>query len=236
MRTLLLSLLVACLLASSASAAPIAWFMQGQVSSVVYVYDNAPGPQSNIDALAAEGVAPGASFRGALRFESTTPDSDSDDLFGAYDDGITSFAARIDDWSLRMAVDPFFTTTRINLHGVEAGLPNIYTASTFAVSSPDLFGVSDNNIIQLSFLDSDGDVFLTDALALVPPDLALLDPHDPTQAISLGYLTGMIFFLDTGPNIIAVTGQLTSITLPEPGNLLLLGLGLGALALVRRRR
>jgi hypothetical protein len=209
--------------------------LEGQISSVEYS-PSSPGHSSNIDTLAALGVEPLAPFAGQFVFESTAPDIRVSDTRGRYQDALLSYSLQIGSWSIEMDASTIFRDIDLSMDGgsQQPPYPYFYSIITDGIDSPHLFG-GVSPVMELSFLDSEGDAILTDDLLLLPPDLSLFDAHDPATLWSLGKITGVTVILDANLGTIGIAGELTSITLPEPASVLLLGLGLGVLAVLRRR-
>jgi hypothetical protein len=203
--------------AQPARAIPLAWYFSAEVAS-------ASGSAADLDALEAAGVVPGARFGGFLVFESSTPDGDPDPLFGRYLGAPTGFRAEFD----ALIVDFMAGGSEQVFVDVPGGsLPDVYAALLATASPASLPSL----LVSLELVDSSGLAFATDALPLVPPLLAALDPYSAAQATSLGFTTRLQLLFGESTRVDAALTRLV----PEPGSLVLLAAGVGLARWSRRR-
>lgn len=188
---------------NSAFGFPVTWEFEGEITSVFDPNDSLGGA-----------ITVGTPFSGIYTFESTTLDSQSDNLIlGVYNDAITAISGQVGDI-------PFFASTEftsvITVHNFGVGVDNDqYFVDILNVDIPILGDTFD---FFLRYADADGAVFQTDLLPLSPPDLA--------SSIA----AFVSFRVDDNTSF---NGDITMLV-PEPGTFALLALG--ALAAIRRRR
>ena len=184
------------------SAASVTWTFSGQISAIFAD----PGDAA---LLAGAGVAPGAAFAGSVTFDTGVTDRDSSPTFGLYLGAISAFNVAI---GASFATGPSLGNLFINA-GRAPTSPNIYVALVQIVDSAFLTSAN----VQFAFLDSDADVIADDSLLLQPPDLSLLDPHDPNDAFRLGLVNGMqISAFGASGGLVEITWEFLEIV-AEPG-------------------
>lgn len=157
-------------------------------------------------------VTVGSAFSGSYTFESTTPDGSPDDpTRGTYSDAITTLSGQVGTVSFFGAVG---TVNRLTIF------------DDLSISDSDQYGISvdiellgKTVVFRWILFDATASVFSDDSLPLSPPDLGSF------------YTRRLDIFSESETNPFFLSGQLTSLV-PEPGMLLLLGVG--ALALAKR--
>ena len=202
-----------------ASAASITWTFSGQISGVF------ADPRDEA-LLTAAGIVSGVPFSGSMTFDPAIADRDPSSTFGTYE-AVRGFDLAIGGgvYSVSLGIG----TIRVNA----SSSPRLYFAT--ALGADNVLRILS---LTLSFLDSDADVIADDSLLLQPPDLSMLDPHNPSDILAVGFVTGMALEgkVNGGTGlVVSVTGELLEI-IPEPGSVLLLGGGLLGLAFLHRRR
>jgi len=195
-------------LPAAARGGPVTWEFVGEVTRV---FD----PDNLLDGE----VVIGNPMEGTFTFESTTSDGNPSPTIGSYHNAVTGVDATVGVHSLEGPTVPNWN--KINSIAVYDGtgpFPDAFDVFT----AVDFLG-QEFFIWRMLLSDANGNLFVTDALPMSPPDLELVQTHfsiiDPTETIDVE---------------LGIDGNLTLLRLvPEPSAITLLSLG--ALACTRRR-
>lgn len=209
-----------------ARAAIITYEFEAQVSLVVD-----PGN------LLGSGITPGTTFTGRYVFDSATPDQNGSPTIGTYRALTPPSGISMDVGGFTFATDPANVSTLIEVDNQPNRDAYLFRSFTHLPISQTLKPFS----ISLQLDDLTGTAFNSDALPLVPPNLALF-----TQFFGLTVEGGRIGANEADPDFIFRSTLLSlrevptapdAPEVPEPGTLLLMMTGgVGLVSRLGRRR
>ena len=216
-------LAVACALMMAATATTTA-----QAAAVTYYFG---GKLEGVD-TGLPSLSVGNSFSGSFTFESTALDAFPDSAFGIYDAGVT-IGVTLNGYSFFSASN-CTTCSVVQVGNNVTGSDHFFVYSdidtnVMPVTGPNLNGLSPF-ALNITLRDTSGAVFSSDALS---SNLALTSFDDQHFLIAFG---------DRNNGLPSATGSLTYLSttaplpVPEASTSAMLALGLGALAVVRRRK
>jgi len=201
MLALTIATFVSAIAAPTGLAEPITFMFSGEVQQVF-----------DPDGLLTGTVTIGTPFFGQYTFESSTPDIDARPRFGIYTNAILSVSGAVGGLPFG---GPSSASNTISIH--DGGLliaPDDYHLTTRVTVLSEILPFA------VFWRDSDGLLYSTDALPLVPPDLALLEHAD----VTIG-----------DERLFYVSGPIQQIT-PEPGALALMVISGVVITLRQRKR
>jgi hypothetical protein len=200
-------------IASTGSAAPFTWEIEGQVEQILScsaTCDPVDRPE-----LTSLGVVVGAPLRATYVLESGAPDMDALPDHGRYV-AILSASFQIAGYSVSASALPGVADLVVNVP-YQAMLLLV----TFGDAGPSTLS---NPIVGLEVVADVPGTFASDALPLAPPNLGALHPYDPNDPI-FGFGTSFAVLYDG----VQIRSSISSWTLvPEPSvfSLSLLGIAL----------
>lgn len=222
LRTIILLGLLLAIAASEASAATI-W----RIGGVVEVISE---PAGDIGTLEDLGVVVGAPFELVFGFR-PVPDSDPSPTRASYWFPFTSASLRVAGLFY-----PFDSSAPVGAnsvsHGVDNGRAEYFMAVPLADAESSTFRFAAVTLFDSDSSDLDGESLLT-----TPPSLGGLDPFDLAVSAANGSTTQLTLVGTSEGSVFSLKGSLSAIQLvPEPSTVVLVLLGLAAIALQRQRQ